>query len=84
MVEINLATLKKKKTKYYKEKIKTIFKKTLLGTAKHLFWFLIASFIIFDLFIIYALLDSYIGYYAGLLYVVVLFILFLNLLDNLE
>lgn len=83
-MEINRATLKDKKTKYDKEKIKNILKKTLVGTGKNLFTISVISIVVTIIFSIFSLLDYYLGAFAGLIYVIVLMVFFVNLIKNLE
>ena len=84
MSEFNLATLKDKKIKYDKEKIKSILEKTLIGTFKNLFTISVIAIIITIIFLIFCLLDSYLGSFAVLIYVIMLMTFFVNLIKNLE
>lgn len=59
-------------------------KKTLIGTGKNLFTISVIAIVITIIFSIFSLLDYYLGTFAGLIYVIVLMVFFVNLIKNLE
>ena len=81
---INRAIFENKKIKYDKEKVKSILEKTLIGTGKNLFTISVIAIVITIIFSIFSLLDYYLETFAGLIYVIVLMIFFVNLIKNLE